>query len=153
VIFFGGMIHRRFETIQAMFAISPAACRESAGVRMIRAFVQEKAEMPVLRTQSRLHRGRHQLVALQASSNRYSRRSSATFLGALVRRRQVLAAKFVAACSCSTPTWHAGLAHDRARLVVNLTQRGSASLKRINEILREQPAHRSTRKCRAAGRG
>src|SRR5450759_4593539 len=46
VILFGRVIHDRFEKIQAMFSdISSRVQENLAGVRMIRAFVQEKAEM------------------------------------------------------------------------------------------------------------
>ena len=46
VIFFGRRIHDRFEKIQAMFSdISSRVQENLSGVRMIRAFVQEKAEM------------------------------------------------------------------------------------------------------------
>ena len=46
VILFGRVIHERFEKIQAMFSdISSRVQENLAGVRMIRAFVQERAEM------------------------------------------------------------------------------------------------------------
>ena len=46
VIFFGRAIHARFERIQAMFSdISSRVQENLAGVRMVRAFVQEQAEM------------------------------------------------------------------------------------------------------------
>jgi ATP-binding cassette subfamily B protein len=45
VIFFGRMIHARFERIQAMFSDISRRVRENlAGVRMVRAFAQEQAE-------------------------------------------------------------------------------------------------------------
>ena len=46
VIFFGRAIHARFERIQGLFSdISSRVQENLAGVRMIRAFAQEKAEM------------------------------------------------------------------------------------------------------------
>src|SRR6516164_2836526 len=46
VIFFGRRIHDRFEKLQAMFSdISSRVQENLAGVRMVRAFVQERAEM------------------------------------------------------------------------------------------------------------
>jgi ATP-binding cassette subfamily B protein len=46
VIFFGRAIHARFERIQAMFSdISSRVQENLAGVRMVRAFVQEQAEL------------------------------------------------------------------------------------------------------------
>src|SRR5215831_13029419 len=46
VIFFGRRIHDRFEKLQAMFSdISSRVQENLAGVRMVRAFVQERAEL------------------------------------------------------------------------------------------------------------
>src|SRR3984893_13412153 len=46
VIFFGRIIHDRFERIQAMFSdISSRVQENISGVRMVRAFAQEKAEL------------------------------------------------------------------------------------------------------------
>src|SRR5215469_9304061 len=46
VIYFGRLIHARFERIQAQFSdISSRVQENLSGVRMIRAFVQEKAEL------------------------------------------------------------------------------------------------------------
>src|ERR1700682_1266760 len=46
VILFGRAIHERFEAIQAMFSdISSRVQENLSGVRMIRAFVQERAEL------------------------------------------------------------------------------------------------------------
>ena len=46
VILFGRSIHDRFEKIQAMFSdISSRVQENLAGVRMVRAFVQERAEL------------------------------------------------------------------------------------------------------------
>ena len=46
VIFFGRAIHTRFERIQAMFSdISSRVQENLAGVRMVRAFAQEQAEL------------------------------------------------------------------------------------------------------------
>ena len=61
VIFFGRAIHARFERIQAMFSdISSRVQENLAGVRMVRAFVQEQAETAPLReAEPRLHRAEH----------------------------------------------------------------------------------------------
>ena len=46
VIYFGRLIHARFERIQAMFSdISSRVQENLSGVRMVRAFVQEQAEL------------------------------------------------------------------------------------------------------------
>src|SRR5438045_790565 len=54
VIFFGRRIHARFERIQAMFSdISSRVQENLSGVRMIRAFVQEAAELRRFETLNR----------------------------------------------------------------------------------------------------
>jgi ATP-binding cassette, subfamily B, multidrug efflux pump len=46
VVYFGGMIHTRFEQIQKMFSdISSRVQENLAGVRVVRAYVQERAEL------------------------------------------------------------------------------------------------------------
>ena len=46
VVFFGRRIHDRFEKIQALFSdISSRVQENLSGVRVVRAYVQEKAEL------------------------------------------------------------------------------------------------------------
>src|SRR6185369_8807940 len=54
VVFFGRRIHERFEKIQGMFSdISSRVQENLSGVRMIRAFVQEDAEISRFETLNR----------------------------------------------------------------------------------------------------
>jgi ATP-binding cassette, subfamily B, multidrug efflux pump len=145
VIFFGRIIHHRFEKIQAMFAdISSRVQENLAGVRMIRAFVQEKAEM---RRFEELNKGYiAQNIKLVRMQGLFQPLLEAligmTFLVVLwYGGRQVLAGKISVGSLIMFNTYMGMLVWPMIALgwVVNLTQRGSASLKRINEILREQP--------------
>jgi ATP-binding cassette subfamily B protein len=145
VILFGRAIHRRFQTIQAMFAdISSRVQENLGGVRMIRAFVQEKAEM---RRFEELNRGyiaqNIKLVRVQGLLEPLLEALiGMTFLVVLwFGGRQVLAGKISVGSLIMFNTYMGMLVWPMIALgwVVNLTQRGSASLSRINEILREQP--------------
>ncbi len=145
VIVFGGIIHRRFEKIQAMFAdISSRVQENLSGVRMIRAFVQEKAEM---RRFEELNKGYiAQNIKLVRMQGLFQPLLEAligmTFLVVLwFGGRQVLAGKISVGSLIMFNTYMGMLVWPMIALgwVVNLTQRGSASLSRINEILREQP--------------
>ncbi len=145
VIYFGQKIHRRFEKIQAMFAdISSRVQENLAGVRMIRAFVQEKAEM---RRFAELNHGYiAQNIKLVRMQGLFQPLLEAligiTFLVVLwYGGGQVLAGKISVGSLIMFNTYMGMLVWPMIALgwVVNLTQRGSASLKRINEILREQP--------------
>jgi ATP-binding cassette subfamily B protein len=146
VIFFGRIIHRRFEAIQAMFAdISSRVQENLAGVRMVRAFVQEKAEM---RRFAELNNGyiaqNLKLVRIQGLFEPLLEALvGMTFLVVLwFGGGQVLAGKMSVGSLIMFNTYMGMLVWPMIALgwVVNLTQRGSASLSRINEILREEPA-------------
>ena len=145
VIFFGGMIHRRFEAIQAMFSdISSRVQENLSGVRMIRAFVQEKAEMRRFAELNRAYIAQNiKLVRIQGLFEPLLEALiGMTFLLVLwYGGRQVLLGKISVGSLIMFNTYMGMLVWPMIALgwVVNLTQRGSASLKRINEILREQP--------------
>ena len=145
VIVFGRYIHHRFEKIQAMFAdISSRVQENLSGVRMIRAFVQEKAEM---RRFEELNRGyiaqNLKLVRVQGLMQPLLELLiGLTFLVVLwFGGRQVLSGKMSVGSLIMFNTYMGMLVWPMIALgwVVNLTQRGSASLSRINEILREKP--------------
>jgi ATP-binding cassette subfamily B multidrug efflux pump len=145
VIFFGRIIHHRFETIQAMFAdISSRVQENLAGVRMIRAFTQEKAEMRRFEELNKAYIAQNiKLVRMQGIFQPLLEALiGMTFLVVLwFGGRQVLAGKISVGSLIMFNTYMGMLVWPMIALgwVVNLTQRGSASLKRINEILREQP--------------
>ena len=145
VIFFGRLIHDRFERIQAMFSdISSRVQENLAGVRMIRAFVQEEAEMRRFAALNRDYIAQNiRLVRLQGLFQPLLEALiGMTFLVVLwVGGRQVLAGRISVGSFVMFNTYMGMLVWPMIALgwVVNLMQRGSASLVRINEILEERP--------------
>jgi len=146
VIFFGRRIHDRFEKLQAMFSdISSRVQENLSGVRMIRAFVQENAEM---RRFEELNRGyiaqNIKLVRIQGVFDPLLEALiGVTFLVVLwVGGHQVLLGRISVGSFVMFNTYMGMLVWPMIALgwVVNLMQRGIASLERINQILQEQPA-------------
>jgi ATP-binding cassette subfamily B protein len=146
VILFGRVIHDRFEKIQAMFSdISSRVQENLAGVRMIRAFVQEEAEMRRFSALNRAFIAQNiRLVRVQGLFQPLLEMLiGVTFLVVLwVGGRQVLEGRISVGSFVMFNTYMGMLVWPMIALgwVVNLMQRGSASLKRINDILREQPS-------------
>ncbi len=145
VIFFGRRIHERFERIQAMFSdISSRVQENVAGVRMVRAFAQEDAE---LRRFEELNRDYiAQNIRLVRISGLFQPLLEAligvTFLVVLVvGGYQVLRGRITLGSFVMFNTYMGMLVWPMIALgwVVNLMQRGSASLGRINQILHEKP--------------
>lgn len=143
--YFGRRIHDRFERIQAMFSdISARAQENFSGARLVRAYVQEEAE----------------IRAFEAENKEYIRRSLK-----LVRLMGMLwpTLEFMLGCAVVMVLWLGGREVLSGRItvgqfvsfnaymvqltwpiialgyVINLFQRGTASLGRLNEILVEQP--------------
>jgi ATP-binding cassette subfamily B multidrug efflux pump len=146
VIFFGRAIHTRFERIQEMFSdISSRVQENLSGVRMIRAFGQEGAE---LRRFEELNRGyiaqNLKLVRIQGVFDPLLELLiGLTFLVVLwVGGHQVLLGRLSIGSFVMFNTYMGMLVWPMIALgwVVNLIQRGTASLARINEILAEQPS-------------
>jgi ATP-binding cassette, subfamily B, multidrug efflux pump len=143
--YFGRRIHERFERIQAMFSdISARAQENFSGARVIRAYVQEEAE----------------IAAFENANQEYIRRSLGLvrlmgmlwptlelMLGAAVvivlwfGGRQVLMGKMNIGSFVAFNTYMVQLTWPVIALgwVINIFQRGTASLVRINEILTQQP--------------
>src|SRR5262249_3281139 len=146
VVFFGSRIHERFEKIQAMFSdISSRVQENLSGVRMIRAFVQEGAEMKRFEQLNRGYIWRNlKLVRLQGMFDPLLEALiGATFLIVLmVGGQQVLAGRISLGSFVMFNTYMGMLVWPMIAFgwVVNLTQRGSASLGRINELLHERPS-------------
>jgi ATP-binding cassette, subfamily B, multidrug efflux pump len=145
VVLFGRAIHARFETIQAMFSdISSRVQENLSGVRMIRAFVQEEAE---LRRFEELNLGYiAQNIRLVRISGLFQPLLEAlvgvTFLIVLwAGGYQVLQGRIGIGSFVMFNTYMGMLVWPMIALgwVVNLMQRGSASLSRINQIFRERP--------------
>jgi ATP-binding cassette subfamily B multidrug efflux pump len=145
VILFGRAIHTRFERIQEMFSdISSRVQENLSGVRMIRAFAQERAE---LRRFEELNRGyiaqNLKLVRIQGVFDPLLEALiGLTFLVVLwVGGHQVLLGRISIGSFVMFNTYMGMLVWPMIALgwVVNLIQRGTASLDRINQILAERP--------------
>ena len=143
--YFGRRIHERFERIQAMFSdISARAQENFSGARVIRAYVQEQAE----------------IAAFEGANKEYIRRSLGLvrlmgmlwptlelMLGAAVvivlwlGGRQVLLGKMDVGDFVAFNTYMMQLTWPVIALgwVINIFQRGTASLVRIDEILSQRP--------------
>jgi ATP-binding cassette subfamily B multidrug efflux pump len=143
--YFGRRIHDRFERIQAMFSdISARAQENFSGARLIRAYVQEQA----------------QTRAFEAENEEYIRRSlklvrlmgmlwptlelmmgCAVVLVLWLGGREVLGGRISVGQFVSFSAYMMQLTWPVIALgyVINLFQRGTASLIRINEMMQEQP--------------
>jgi ATP-binding cassette subfamily B protein len=145
VIFFGRNIHSRFERIQAMFSdISSRVQENLAGVRMVRAFVQEKAELVRFESLNRQYIAQNvKLVLVQGVFQPLLEALiGVTFLVVLwVGGYQVLRGRISVGSFVMFNTYMGRLVWPMIALgwVVNLMQRGTASLSRINQILHERP--------------
>src|SRR5882724_11334594 len=144
VQYFGRQIHDRFEKIQAMFSEISARVQENfSGARVIRAYVQEEAE----------------IVAFEKANTEYIGRSLKlvrligmlwptleTMLGLAIALvlwlggREVLANRMTAGQFAAFLTYMVQLTFPIIALgwVINIFQRGTASMGRIDEILIEQ---------------
>src|SRR5712691_4953265 len=143
--YFGRRIHERFERIQAMFSdISARAQENFSGARVIRAYVQEEAE----------------IAAFENANEEYIRRSLTLvrlmgmlwptlelMLGIAVMivlwlgGRQVILGRMSPGDFVAFNTYMVQLTWPVIALgwVINIFQRGTASLARINEIFLERP--------------
>jgi ATP-binding cassette, subfamily B, multidrug efflux pump len=146
VIFFGRVIHDRFERIQAMFSdISSRVQENLAGVRMIRAFVQERAELRRFEELNREYIAHNiKLVRIQGIFQPLLEvLIGLTFLVVLLMGgRDVLHGRISIGSFVMFNTYMGTLVWPMIAFgwVVNLMQRGSASLGRINQILGETPS-------------
>ena len=146
MVFFGRRIHARFEAIQAMFSdISSRVQENLSGVRMIRAFVQERAEMRRFEELNKEYIGQNiKLVLIQGIFQPLLEvLIGMTFLAVLWKGgRDVLGGRISMGSFVMFNTYMGMLVWPMIALgwVVNLMQRGGASLQRLNEILREKPA-------------
>ncbi|HJT66443.1 MAG TPA: ABC transporter ATP-binding protein [Pyrinomonadaceae bacterium] len=146
VKFFGQQVHTRFEKIQDFFAQITARAQENfTGVRVVRAYAQEDAEMEAFNQLNREYAERNLgLVRIDALM-----RPLMTFLIGvgyvliiwegvpLAVRGEITVGEFTMFNLYLTRLIWPLIA---LGYVVNLYQRGTASLKRINAILRVEPA-------------
>ena len=145
VMLFGRAIHERFEAIQAMFSdISSRVQENLSGVRMIRAFVQEAAELRRFADLNNEYIAQN--LKLVKVSGLFQPLLEAligfTFLVVLwAGGYQVLLGRISLGGFVMFNTYMGMLVWPMIALgwVVNLMQRGSASMGRINQITRERP--------------
>ncbi|MBZ5626002.1 MAG: ABC transporter ATP-binding protein/permease [Acidobacteriia bacterium] len=151
VIVSGQAIHTRFERIQEMFSdISSRVQENLSGVRMIRAFAQERAEMRRFEELNRQYIAQNlKLVRIDAVFEPLMEvLIGLTFLMVLwVGGHQVLEGHLSIGGFVMFNAFMGTLVWPMIALgwVVNLMQRGTASLARINQILAETPTIRAPR--------
>ena len=146
VKFFGSAIHKRFERIQAQLADVSAVAQEAlAGVRVVRAYRQEHAELARFRRSNEEYLARNRrLIVLQGFF--FPSMSFFLGLGALlviwlgsreVIRGRISVGEFVAFNAYLTMLAWPMIAFG---WVTNMLQRGMASWKRMLEVLDTEPA-------------
>jgi ATP-binding cassette, subfamily B, multidrug efflux pump len=145
VIFFGRRIHTRFEQIQKMFSdISSKVQENLAGVRVLRAYAQEKAEVNQFEKLNRSYISENMALARIQGMFMPSLQAliGLTFLLVLwAGGRQLMQGRITLGGFVMFNTYMGMLIWPMIAFgwVVNLMQRGTASLNRINEMLRERP--------------
>ncbi len=157
VIVFGRRIHARFEAIQAMFSdISSRVQENLSGVRMLRAFVQEAAEVRKFERLNREYIKQNlKLVQVQGFFQPLLEcLIGVTFLIVLwAGGRQVIAHRITLGSFVMFNTYMSMLVWPMIALgwVVNLMQRGTASLGRIDEIMEAEPRIAAPKPARKLG--
>ncbi|MGA8761661.1 MAG: ABC transporter transmembrane domain-containing protein, partial [Candidatus Sulfotelmatobacter sp.] len=142
---FGRRIHDRFERIQAMFSdISARAQENFSGARLIRAYVQEEAEIGLFETANQEYIKRSlKLVRLMGMlwPTLELMLGLALVLVLWIGGRQVLLGRMDIGGFTAFNLYMMQLTFPVIALgwVVNIFQRGTASLLRLNEILQEKP--------------
>lgn len=145
VIYFGRVIHQRFERIQAMFAdISSRVQENLSGVRIIRAYAQEEAELRQFEALNQEYVGEN--IRLVKSTGLFMPLLQSligfTFLILLwAGGYQLLQHRITLGSFVMFNTYMGMLIWPMIAFgwVVNLMQRGSASMKRIQELMAETP--------------
>jgi len=146
VVYFGGKIHRRFDEIQKLFSgISSRVQENFAGVRLVRAYVQEESEMEQFRKLNLEYIDQN--LRLVKTTGLFMPLLQAliavTFLIVLwVGGARLLAGKITLGSFVMFNTFMGMLIWPMIAMgwVVNLMQRGTASLSRVSEILDEVPS-------------
>jgi ATP-binding cassette subfamily B multidrug efflux pump len=159
VQYFGKQIHERFEKIQAMFSeISARAQENFSGARVIRAYVQEEPEIAAFETSNREYINRSlKLVRLMGMlwPTLETMLGLAIVLVLWLGGREVLYGRMTVGGFVAFNTYMVQLTWPVIALgwVINIFQRGTASMGRINEILVEQPEIQDGPEAKAAGGG
>lgn len=146
VMVFGRRIHDRFEAIQKMFSdISSRVQENLSGVRVIRAYVQEQHELRLFEELNQDYI--HQNIRLAKLSGLFMPLLQAligvTFLMVLwAGAWRMLSGHITLGAFVMFNTYMGMLVWPMIAMgwVVNLMQRGTASLARINELLKARPA-------------
>jgi ATP-binding cassette subfamily B protein len=146
VIYFGKRIHDRFEAIQRMFSdISSRVQENLSGVRVIRAYVQEEHELRKFEELNQEYIAQN--IKLARLSGLFMPLLTAligiTFLLVLwAGSYRLLAGHITIGSFVMFNTYMGILVWPMIAMgwVVNLMQRGTASLERINEMLHARPA-------------
>ena len=145
VQYFGRKIHERFERIQAMFSdISAKAQENFSGARLIRAYVQEQAEIESFERDNIEYIGRSlKLVRLMGMlwPTLETLLGLAVVIVLWVGGREVLLHRISVGSFVAFNTYMVQLTWPIISLgwVINIFQRGTASMGRIENILAEQP--------------
>jgi ATP-binding cassette, subfamily B, multidrug efflux pump len=159
VQYFGKQIHERFEKIQAMFSeISARAQENFSGARVIRAYVQEEPEIAAFETSNREYINRSlKLVRLMGMlwPTLETMLGLAIVLVLWLGGREVLLGRMTVGGFVAFNTYMVQLTWPVIALgwVINIFQRGTASMRRINEILVEQPEIQDSPEVRAKAAG
>jgi ATP-binding cassette, subfamily B, multidrug efflux pump len=145
VQYFGRRIHERFERIQATFSdISARAQENFSGARLVRAYVQEEAEIELFENANQEYISRSlKLVRLIGMlwPTLETLLGLAIILVLWLGGREVLLGRMNVGQFVAYNTYMVQLTWPVIALgwVINLFQRGTASLGRINEIFSEKP--------------
>jgi len=146
VQYFGNRIHRRFERIQAMFSdISAKAQENFSGARLIRAFAQEEAEIESFEAANHeyIKRSLHlvRLMAMLWPTLEFVLGLS-LMITLLVGGHEVVEHHISVGQFTSFNVYMVQLTWPMIAVgwVVNLFQRGTASVVRIDELLKQEPA-------------
>ncbi|HUZ97553.1 MAG TPA: ABC transporter ATP-binding protein [Edaphobacter sp.] len=146
VQYFGNRIHRRFERIQAMFSdISAKAQENFSGARLIRAFVQEEAEIASFETANQEYIKRSlylvRLMAMLWPTLEFVLGLS-LMITLLVGGHEVVEHRISVGQFTSFIVYMVQLTWPMIAVgwVVNLFQRGTASVVRIDELLQQKPS-------------
>jgi len=145
VQYFGRQIHERFERIQAMFSdISARAQENFSGARVIRAYVQEEPEIEAFEKANQEYIARSlKLVRLMGMlwPTLETMLGFAVVLVLWLGGREVLLGRISVGDFVAFNTYMVQLTWPVIALgwVINIFQRGTASMGRINQILVEQP--------------
>ena len=143
--YFGRRIHERFERIQAMFSdISARAQENFYGVRVIRAYVQEEAEIAGFETANREYINRSlKLVRLMGMlwPTLETMLGLAIVLVLWLGGREVVLGRITVGQFTAFNTYMVLLTWPVIALgwVINIFQRGTASLGRIYQLMQEKP--------------